>query len=223
MNPGDQLKIYQLPCLISAQKNKIKKIAAFLVYIYFFQLLKPKINMKKIIFFSLVLCVFFSCNDAVKIDDATAKEANDTTSKNSDAKALYEKNLATLQSGITAFENEKIDDWAATVADDAVWNSPAYGSKPGGKEDWKKALTAYTAGWDSLKLVAPTFLPGIDSLTHEFDGSVRYYGQWDGVYKSGVRTSVNFYGTYEFNKEGKVVNGSDFFDVGGLMNAIKGK
>ncbi len=63
----------------------------------------------------------------------------------------------------------------------------------------------------------------ISAATHEFDGSVRYYGQWDGVHKSGVKTSVNFYGTYDFNKDGKVVNGSDFFDVGGLMNAIKEK
>ena len=171
--------------------------------------------MKKIIFFSLVLCALFSCKDSVK--------TNDTTSKNSDAKALYEKNLATLKNSITAFENEKIDDWATSVADSAVWNSPTYGSKPAGKADWKNTLAAYVADWDSLKLVNPDFLPGIDTVTHEFDGSVRYYGHWNGTHKSGVRTSVNFYGTYDFNKDGKVVNGMEFFDVGGMMNAIKPK
>ena len=178
--------------------------------------------MKKVIFLSIVLCVLFSCNEPAKTDDATFT-ASDSTSKTSDAKALYEKNLASLQAGITAFENEKIDDWAATVADAAVWNPPSYGAKPAGKEDWKKTLAVYMADWDSLKLVSPIFLPGIDSTTHEFDGSVRYYGKWEGVHKSGVKTSVNFYGTYEFNKDGKVVNGTDFFDVGGLMNAVKGK
>ena len=178
--------------------------------------------MKKVVFFSLVLCVLFSCNDSAKTDD-TISTSSDTTSKTSDAKALYEKNLASLQAGITAFENEKIDDWAATVADSAVWNPPVYGAKPAGKEDWKKALAGYVADWDSLKLVNPNFLPGIDSATHEFDGSVRYYGKWEGVHKSGVKTSINFYGTYEFNKDGKVVNGTDFFDVGGLINAIKPK
>ena len=178
--------------------------------------------MKKVLFFSLVLCVLFSCNESVKTDDTTSK-TSDTTSKTSDAKALFEKNLASLQAGITAFENKKIDDWAATVADSAVWNSPAYGAKPAGKEAWKKALAGYIADWDSLKLVNPNFLPGIDSATHEFDGSVRYYGKWEGVHKSGVKTSVNFYGTYEFNKDNKVVDGTEFFDVGGLMNAIKPK
>ena len=84
-------------------------------------------------------------------------------------------------------------------------------------------LLAYVTDWDSLKLNYPDFLPGIDSATHEFDGSVRYYGIWNGVHKSGVHTSVNFYATYDFNKEGKIINASEFFDVGGLMNAIKPK
>ena len=168
----------------------------------------------------LAAIVFFSCNDSAKTDDATSKNAD---TKNADAKALYEKNLATLKSGITAFENEKIDDWAATIADNAVFNSPAYGAKPAGKAEWKKGHEAYFADWDSLKLVDPNFLPGIDSITHEFDGSVRYYGFWNGVHKSGVRTSVSFYGTYDFDKDGKVVNGSDFFDLGGLMNAVANK
>jgi ketosteroid isomerase-like protein len=178
--------------------------------------------MKKFIFFSLLSAVLFSCNDSAKTE-STASASPDSTSTGSNTKALYEKNLATLQAGLTAFENEKMDDWAATIADNAVWNSPAYGAKPAGKAEWKQALTAYTTEWDSLKLVNPTFLPGIDSVTHEFDGSVRYYGNWEGVHKSGTKTSVNFYGTFEFDKDGKVVDGSDFFDVGGLMNAIKSK
>jgi hypothetical protein len=84
-------------------------------------------------------------------------------------------------------------------------------------------LAAYIADWDTLKLMYPDFLPGIDSATHEFDGSVRYYGIWNGIHKSGVRTSVNFYATYDFDKDGKIVNASEFFDVGGLMNAINKK
>jgi len=171
--------------------------------------------MQKIIFLSLITFVLFSCNEPAKTDD--------TTSKNADAKASYEKNLASLKSSLAAFENEKMDDWAAAIADSAIWNPPSYGSSPAGKAEWKQALTGYVTDWDSLRLNNPTFLPGLDSATHEFDGSVRYYGQWEGVHKSGIRTSVNFYGTYDFNKDGKVVNGSDFFDVGGLMNAIKEK
>ena len=170
--------------------------------------------MKLFIFFLFISTAVYSCNEQVK---------SEPTLKLSEAKVLYEKNLASLQRGIRAFENENIDEWAETVADTTIWNSAAYGSLPGTKEDWKKTLIAYFADWDSIKLNYPDFLPGIDSATHEFDGSVRYYGIWNGIHRSGVRTSVNMYATYDFNKEGKIVNASEFFDVGGLMNAIKAK
>ncbi|MEP6947911.1 MAG: hypothetical protein ABI863_01490, partial [Ginsengibacter sp.] len=172
--------------------------------------------MKKIFFFFLVLFSLVSCKESVKTDDTTSKtddstaKTDDTNSKASAAKALYEKNLDVLKSTIAAFENKKMDEWAASVADSAIWISSSYGSAPGKKEDWKKELTAFTNSWDSINLRNPNFLPGIDSATHEFDGSVRYYGEWDGVYKSGVRTAVNFYGSYEFNKDGKVVNATEF-------------
>ena len=157
----------------------------------------------------MVLFMILACNQAF--------------SQNTNAKAQYEKNLAALKASITAFENEQIDAWASNIADNAEWNPPAYGAAKGTKDDWKKALAMYMADWDNLKLRNPIFLPGIDSTTHEFDGSVRYYGEWDGVHKSGIKTAVSFYGTYEFNKEGKIISGSEYFDVGGLMNAVKSK
>ena len=170
--------------------------------------------MKLFVFLILIAIAFNACKEQAK---------SESTLKIADAKTLYEKNLASLQKGITAYENENINDWAETVSDTTIWNSAIYGSSPAGKEEWKKSLMAYFADWDSLKLNFPDFLPGIDSATHEFDGSVRYYGIWMGVHKSGVRTLINMYATYDFNKEGKIVNASEFFDFGGLMNAIKSK
>lgn len=170
--------------------------------------------MKKLLLIFFISFTVYSCKESVK---------SEIPVKPSEAKSLYERNLASLKKGIVAFENKNLDDWAATVSDTTIWNSAAYGSSPGGKQEWKKMLTEYVADWDSLKLMYPDFLPGIDSATHEFDGSVRYYGLWNGIHKSGVRTSVNFYATYDFDKEGKIVNASEFFDAGGLMNAIKQK
>lgn len=171
--------------------------------------------MKNLFFYLAVSVMILSCNQKAATSDAS--------SENNDAKALYEKNLGILKTGITAFENEQIDAWASTVADSAVWIPASYGAPTGNKEDWKKTLASFMANWDSLQLKDANFLPGIDSITHEFDGSVRYYGKWEGVHKSGVRTSSNFYGTYEFNKDGKIIFASDFFDIGGLMNAVAGK
>jgi len=38
-----------------------------------------------------------------------------------------------------------------------------------------------------------------------------------------VKTSVNFYAAYEFNKDNKVIEAAEFFDLGGLMNAVAPK
>jgi len=171
--------------------------------------------MKKTILWSLPFIALLACNQNQK--------PVETQSKSAEAKAQYEKNLAVFKAAVTAFENEKIDEWAASVADNAVWHPAAYGAAVGTKEDWKKALSFYATNWDSLKLKNATFLPGMDSVTHELDGSVRYYGIWTGTHKSGVRTASPFYGSFDFNKDGKVIDATEFFDVGGLMNAVAPK
>ena len=170
--------------------------------------------MKKLLFASIVSLLLMACSDNEKKED-------DASKKNDEMKALYEKNLAALKTSIASFEKEDIEGWAASVADSAVWQSPAYGDTVTTKAHWKEALKYYIDNWDNLKLNNGNFLPGIDSATHEMDGSVRYYGSWDAVHKSGVATHVNFYGAYDFNKDNKVTAGIEFFDVGGLMNAIQ--
>jgi len=147
----------------------------------------------------------------------------ETPTKSDEAKVKYEKNLAVLKASLTSFENEQIDEWATSLDDNAIWNSATYGAPVGTKEDWKKALTYYAAEWDSIRLTNASFLPGIDSASHEPDGSVRYYGTWVGVHKSGMRTSINYYATLEFNSDNKVISASEFMDIGGLLNAVAPK
>lgn len=173
-------------------------------------------GMKKLLLAPVLSLLLIACADKDKKDDGASK-------KSDDMKALYEKNLAVLKAGIAAFEKEDINAWAAGVADDATWSSPAYGDTVTTKAHWKESLQFYADNWSNLKLNNANFLPGIDSGTHEFDGSVRYYGSWDGVHNSGKATKLNFYGTYDFNKDNKIVSGADYFDLGGLMNDVKPK
>ncbi len=171
--------------------------------------------MRKIIIYPIVLLFIFSCND----DSKTAGVAA-TDTKAADMKATYEKNLASLQAGIAAIEKEDIEGWASQIADDVVFSSPMYGDTVATKQHWKDVLSGFFADWDNLKLVNPTFLPGLDSATHEFDGSVRYYGTWTGVHKSGKHTSFKFYGTFDFNKDAKIKDADEYFDVSGVMASI---
>ena len=172
--------------------------------------------MKKLLFATMVSLLIIACNDNDKKEDESSK-------KHADMHSLYEKNLAVLKNSITLFEKKDLEGWAASVADSAKWDSPAYGDTVKTKAHCKETLKFYLDNWNDIHLNNAMFLPGLDSLTHEFDGSVRYYGRWDATHTSGVKTMVNFYGAYDFNKDGKVIYGGEFFDVGGLMNAIKPK
>ncbi|HET7118206.1 MAG TPA: hypothetical protein VFI29_17040 [Hanamia sp.] len=172
--------------------------------------------MKKIFFAVGITFMVIGCNQTEKTD-------NTASSKNAEMQALYEQNLSTLKTFIADFEKEDLDGQAALIADSARWSSPAYGDTVHTKKHWLEAQKYYMDNWSNLHLSNAQFLPGIDSATHEFDGSVRYYGFWGGVHSSGFTGQVKFYGTYDFNKDHKIISGNDFFDVGGMMNAINSK
>ena len=172
--------------------------------------------MKKIFFAAIVSLIILGCNNDEKKEEEASK-------KSTEMKGLYEKNLATLKAFTSAFEKEDLNAMAAQVADTAKWSAPAYGDTVNTKAHWMESLKYYLDNWSNLHLTNGQFLPGIDQATHELDGSVRYYGRWDGVHSSGVATQVYFYGTYDFNKDNKIISGADYFDLGGLMNSLQPK
>ena len=173
--------------------------------------------MKKLLLLAMTSWLLTACSNQEKKEETAAAPKTD------DTKAVYEKNLAVIKSAIAAFEKKDIEGWAAGVADSAVWRSPAYGDTVTTKAHWKEILTADIANWNDLNLTQPNFLPGVDSTTQQPDGSVRFYGVWTGTTKSGVKTSFKFYGTYDFNKDNKVISADEYFDVGGLLTAITPK
>ena len=174
--------------------------------------------MKKLFFYSLVTLLIASCKEDPKTAGATSTDAMVT-----DMNAAYEKNLVSLKAGIAAIEKEDIEAWASNIADSVVFSSPMYGDTLTTKQHWKDILAGFFADWDSLKLVSSNFLPGVDSATHQPDGSARYYGTWTGVHKSGKHTSFKFYGAFDFNKDAKVVNADEYFDVSGVMSSVMSK
>ena len=172
--------------------------------------------MKKLFLFVVCSYLLAACSNQEKKEDESSKKADDMT-------ALYEKNLAVIKSAIASFENKDIEGWAANVADSVNWTSPAYGDTVTSKAHWKETLAAYLANSNDLKLTKTNFLPGVDSTTHQPDGSVRFYGVWVGTSKSGVHSASKFYGSYDFNKDNKIIFADEYFDVGGLMAATTPK
>jgi hypothetical protein len=172
--------------------------------------------MRKLLFLPLALLVMLSCNNN------ETKEA--AGPKNDNKEALYEQNLSIVKTCIADFENKNLSDFFNNVADSVVWISPVYGDDVHTKAHWMESLKYWTDNWDSLQLINASFLPGLDSVSHSIDGSVRYYGEWLGVHKAtGIHTHVQIYETYEFNVDHKMINDAQYFDVGGLMNAVQPK
>jgi hypothetical protein len=146
-----------------------------------------------------------------------------TTNRDNDMKTLYEANLAVYKTQVAAFEKEDLNAWASTIADSAVWLSPAYGDTVKTKAHWMESIKNIMDNNSNLHLSNAQFLPGVDSATQQPDGSVRYYGTWHATPASGKEVSIKFYGTYDFNKDHKIISGNEFYDVGGVMNSVKHK
>ena len=172
--------------------------------------------MKKLLLVAVTSWLLAACSNQEKKEETASPKTDDMN-------ATYEKNLSVIKSAIAAFEKKDIEGWAASVADSVLWNSPAYGDTVTTKAHWKEVLTADVANWNDLKLTQANFLPGVDSATHQPDGSVRFYGVWVGTTKSGQHTSFKFYGSYDLNKDNKVVTADEYFDAGGVLNAIAPK
>lgn len=178
--------------------------------------------MNKVFFAVVITLMVAGCNHAEKKEDISSSKSNDTSSsKSNDMKGLYEQNLSTLKASFNDFEKEDLASMSARSADSLVWNSPVYSDTVHTKAHWMEGLKYYMDNWSNLHFSNAQFLPGVDSSTHEFDGSVRCYGRWDGTHSSGVATQVKYYGTFDFNKDHKIISANEFFDVGGVMNAVK--
>lgn len=172
--------------------------------------------MKRIFIAVGIVLMSIGCNQTEKTDSTAS-------SKNDDTQANYEQNLSTLKTFIADFEKEDFNGQAALIADSARYSSAAFGDTVHTKKHWMEGQKYFMDNWSNLHLSDAQFLPGIDTATHQFDGSVRYYGSWGGVHSSGYTGQVKFYGTYDFNKDHKIISGNDFFDLGGMMNAVNAK
>ena len=170
--------------------------------------------MKKLVFLSMAALFLFACN-------TENKEVATTTVD--DSNAIYDQHLAIVKGMVTNFENKDMDAFFANVADSANWNPPMYGDTVHTKAHWRESLQYWADNWDNMRLVNPIFLPGVDTTTHQPDGSVRYYGEWVGTHKAtGTVTHLHsFYEFFNFNSDHKIINNGSFFDVNGLMNAVK--
>ena len=134
--------------------------------------------------------------------------------------ADFKKNTETAKAYFKLHEQEDAEAMFPYLHEDIQWQMPAYGSKLVSLEEVKGAILGYQAAFDDMKFTAEAWLPGVDTETGALDGSTRVYGTWNCINtKTGKEVNLTSYHSFEF-KDGKIISGGDWFDLGGMMNAV---
>ena len=175
--------------------------------------------MKNIIYFTIFSCMLISCNNSAKQvvnnEENTAVEQAETIS---DTKTTYDRNLANFKAMIDALNNQDVEAALNLMADDFMETGTGYGEPDRNKEEWKAGSEGI------LTIMKPTlkqavYLPGVDTISLEMDGSVRYYGTWN--FAVGDKNEdIKVYGTADFNEEGLITSLAQYGDFSMTMMQI---
>ena len=175
--------------------------------------------MKNIIFYTFLCCFFISCSNSSKQVDKTEESTTvEQVETIDDTKATYDRNVANFKTMLNAWTNQDVEAALNLMADDFMETGTGYGEQDRNKEEWK------TQNEGMMTIMKPTlkqaiYLPGIDTVSLEMDGSVRYYGTWNfAVGEKDVDLLV--YGTADFNDEGLVTSLAHYADFGVAMMQI---
>jgi len=176
-------------------------------------------NMKKLIYYTLFSCILISCNNSSKqVDNNEESAAVEQAETSSDTKTNYDRNLANFKAMLDAWNNQDVEAALNLMADDFMETGTGYGEPDRNKEEWK-------AGNEGMMtIMKPTlkqaiYLPGIDTVSLEMDGSVRYYGTWN--FAVGEKDAdLKVYGTADFNDEGLITSLAHYADFSMTMMQI---
>ena len=167
--------------------------------------------MKNIVFYTFLCCFFISCSNSSKQVDKTEESTTvEQVETIDDTKATYDRNVANFKTMLNAWTNQDVEAALNLMADDFMETGTGYGEQDRNKEEWK------TQNEGMMTIMKPTlkqaiYLPGIDTVSLEMDGSVRYYGTWNfAVGEKDVDLLV--YGTADFNDEGLVTSLAHYAD-----------
>ena len=160
--------------------------------------------MKKLYF--LLLLPFIACQ---------------TSSKHPD----FDKNCEAVMTYINGFQNE--DPYYDIYSKDlVVVRGTAYDAID--TTTLNQIISTDRMGWAKYNfelITEPNLLPGVDPVTHEPNGSVRYYGTWKVTIEATDSTpeasaTIRLYESFDFDAEGKIVLQQYFGDGTGLFQHL---
>ncbi len=168
-------------------------------------------SMKKTILVMATAISLFSC---------TNPQA--TTSSNSDdaMMAEFKENSKVTTAIFEAFANKDLKTWGSYVSDTLKAHGAGYGLEATiGKEELMQRLAGLHSIVNNIKANDIQLYPGVDSVNFKPNGDVRAYARWtdDGI--NGAKIEHKYYGVFKFNKDRKVIETDEFFDISGVIKA----
>lgn len=132
----------------------------------------------------------------------------------------YAKNLETAKKMFALHEVEDYDGQAALISKDIIAETSMYGSEKMGYDQFMANIKGYHMAFDNVKYTPEVWLPGCDTLGN-LNGSVRTYGVWTGTQvQTNKELSLKGYWYFGFDEDGLINAQGDFFDFGGMLNAV---
>jgi len=132
----------------------------------------------------------------------------------------YAKNLETAKKMFALHEVEDYDGQAALISKDIIAETSMYGSEKMGYDQFMANVKGYHMAFENIKYTPEVWLPGCDTLGN-LNGSVRTYGVWTGTQiQTNKELSLKGYWYFGFDEEGLINAQGDFFDFGGMLDAV---
>ena len=154
---------------------------------------------------------------------ASCKSKSDSASNEA-----FEKNSKTVLAYLKGVENEKID--YASFSKDFKSLNTWFGAKDTISLEEFKIGDSKTLEKFNFKLLdsVPVFLPGVNPITKEADGSVRIYSTWEISIEKTDSTEaksgrLKMYEAYDFDADGKILYQQGYGDFTGIMSYLTSK
>jgi len=167
--------------------------------------------MKKIILCFLVSASLIACTN------------QETTTNGDDANiATFKENSKLVEASMNAFTKNDLTTWDTYFADSLKFHSADYGKDAPDSALNLSATRLRLAGFHklvkNLNAKFEQFVPDLDVVTYKPNGSVRAYITMSAEsISNGTKMSHKMYQVYTFNKDHKIVDIDEYFDITGAV------
>ena len=158
---------------------------------------------------------------AITLFACTNPQATTSTGSDDAMMAEFKENAKVVDAGFKAFAKNDLTEFATYIADTIQFHGPGINDTAAiGKEAMLERLANFHKMLKNVNANVEVMLPGLDTVSMKPDGSVRAYVKWQSESSSnGVKFNQKFYAVYKFNKDHKIIDADEYFDVTGLINA----